>query len=67
MVFNYAKDELDIPIHLGHRVTEYFEDENQAGIVLDNGDRVGFILSFSQIAAKMTDWFLDYRRCCHRS
>jgi 2-polyprenyl-6-methoxyphenol hydroxylase-like FAD-dependent oxidoreductase len=40
IVFNYAKDELGIPIHLGQRVTEYFEDENQAGIVLEGGERV---------------------------
>jgi 2-polyprenyl-6-methoxyphenol hydroxylase-like FAD-dependent oxidoreductase len=40
VVFNYAKDELGIPIHLGHRVTEYFEDENEAGIVLDDGTKV---------------------------
>jgi 2-polyprenyl-6-methoxyphenol hydroxylase-like FAD-dependent oxidoreductase len=40
VVFNYAKDELGIPIHLGQRVTQYWEDENQAGIVLDNGKKV---------------------------
>ena len=42
IIFNYAKDELGIPIHLGQRVTEYFEDENQAGIVLESGERVSF-------------------------
>lgn len=41
VVFNYARDELEIPIHLGHRVTEYFEDDKHAGIVLDNGEKVG--------------------------
>lgn len=40
VVFNYAKDELGIPIHLGQRVTKYFEDENDAGIVLDSGEKV---------------------------
>lgn len=39
-VFNYAQDELGIPIHLGQRVTKYFEDDNEAGIILDNGERV---------------------------
>ncbi|KAJ5815202.1 hypothetical protein N7474_006979 [Penicillium riverlandense] len=40
VVFNYAKDELGIPIHLGQRVTKYFEDENQAGIELESGNKV---------------------------
>lgn len=43
VVFNYAKNELGIPIHLGQRVTKYFEDENQAGIILDSGERVRLI------------------------
>lgn len=37
MVFNYAKDELGIPIYLGSRVKRYFEDEEKAGIVLESG------------------------------
>jgi 2-polyprenyl-6-methoxyphenol hydroxylase-like FAD-dependent oxidoreductase len=40
VVFNYARDELGIPIHLGQRVMEYFEDGNQAGIVLESGIKV---------------------------
>lgn len=40
VVFNYAKDDLGIPIHLGSRVTQYFEDEEKAGIVLENGEKV---------------------------
>ena len=40
VVFNYAKDDLGIPIHLGQRVTEYFEDEEQAGIILESGTKV---------------------------
>ncbi len=40
VVFHYARDELGIPIHLGHRVQTYFEDEEQSGIVLDSGERV---------------------------
>ncbi|RFU25369.1 hypothetical protein B7463_g10971, partial [Scytalidium lignicola] len=40
IVFNYAKDELGIPIHLGCKVTEYFEDENGAGIRLQNGEEI---------------------------
>ncbi|CAL5874807.1 uncharacterized protein PFLUO_LOCUS9109 [Penicillium psychrofluorescens] len=40
VVFNHAKDDLGIPIHLGQRVTKYFEDETQAGIVFENGNKV---------------------------
>lgn len=41
IVFNHAKNDLGIPIHLGHRVTQYWEDEEQAGIILDDGTKVG--------------------------
>ncbi len=40
IVFEYARDELGIPIHLGHFVQEYFEDSDGAGIVLQGGERV---------------------------
>lgn len=40
VVFNYAKDELGIPIHLNSRVEQYFEDEDSAGIILGNGQKV---------------------------
>ena len=39
IVFNYAKDELGIPIHLGQPVEKYFEDDERAGIVLQNGEK----------------------------
>ncbi|KAI1101677.1 FAD/NAD(P)-binding domain-containing protein [Jackrogersella minutella] len=40
IVFDYAKDDLHIPIHLGRRIEEYFEDEKEAGIVLENGEKI---------------------------
>lgn len=40
IVFNYAKDDLGIPIHLGHRVERYWEDESGAGIVLEDGTKI---------------------------
>ncbi|CAK7222840.1 hypothetical protein SBRCBS47491_004999 [Sporothrix bragantina] len=40
IIFDYARDELGIPIHLGHFVEEYFEDDNQAGIVVKGGRKV---------------------------
>jgi hypothetical protein len=40
VVFDYAKDELGIPIHLDMRIEEYFEDDGKAEIILKNGKRV---------------------------
>ncbi|CEJ60939.1 Putative Related to maackiain detoxification protein 1 [Penicillium brasilianum] len=62
VVFNYAKDELGIPIHLGHRVTEYFENENQAGIVLDNGDRItaDVVIGADGVRSKARELVLGY-------
>ncbi|KAJ3578330.1 hypothetical protein NPX13_g2235 [Xylaria arbuscula] len=40
VVFSYAKDDLGIPIHLGNKITTYFEDEDKSGIVLESGERV---------------------------
>ena len=40
VVFKYAKDELGIPIHLGERIVQYFEDDDAAGIVLETGEKV---------------------------
>lgn len=40
IVFEYARDELGIPIHLGQRIVEYFEDGEKAGIVLQSGEKV---------------------------
>lgn len=42
IVFKYAKDELRIPIHLGKRIVQYFEEEDKAGIVLDDGKKVSY-------------------------
>lgn len=40
IIFDYARDELGIPIHLGHFVEEYFEDAGQAGIIVKGGRKV---------------------------
>lgn len=40
VVFEYARGELGIPIHLDRRIERYFEDEEEAGIILDDGERV---------------------------
>lgn len=39
-MFNYVKDELQIPIRLGYRIQKYFETETEAGIELDTGEKV---------------------------
>lgn len=39
IVFEYAK-ELGIPVHLDRRIEEYFEDDKEAGIILQNGEKV---------------------------
>ena len=41
--FEYARDELGIPIHLGKRIERYFEIETVAGITLENGEKVNFV------------------------
>lgn len=46
VVFNYAKDDLGIPIHLGHKIQTYFEDEKEAGIVLESGEKVSHSLDW---------------------
>lgn len=43
VVFNYAREDLGIPIHLGQRVLEYVEDDNSAGIILKDGRKVGHL------------------------
>ena len=40
MVFDYAREELGIPIRLNRKIDQYFEDSEQAGIILDNGERI---------------------------
>lgn len=40
IVFNYARDDVGIPIHLNRRIERYYEDEDEAGIILDDGERV---------------------------
>lgn len=40
IVFEYARGELGIPIHLGKRVVQYFEGGGKAGIELESGEKV---------------------------
>ena len=38
ILFNHAKDDLGIPIHLGQKVTGYFEEADHAGITIASTD-----------------------------
>lgn len=62
VVFDYARDELGIPIHLGQPVTEYFEDDDQAGIVLNNGDRIvaDVVVGADGVRSKARELVLGY-------
>ena len=42
IVFNHAKDDLQIPIHLNKRIGKYIEEKERAGIELENGEQVGY-------------------------
>ncbi|KAM7213773.1 6-hydroxynicotinate 3-monooxygenase [Rhypophila decipiens] len=62
VVFNYAREELGIPIHLGQAVEEYFEDENQAGIVLKSGEKVyaDIVIGADGVRSKARELVLGY-------
>ncbi|KAL1617751.1 hypothetical protein SLS56_010851 [Neofusicoccum ribis] len=62
VVFEYARDELGIPIHLGQRIVEYFEDKDRAGIVLAGGERVtaDVVLGADGVRSKARELVLGY-------
>ncbi|KAK6221456.1 hypothetical protein LQW54_001558 [Pestalotiopsis sp. IQ-011] len=62
IVFNYAKDQLGIPIHLGQKVVEYFETEDDAGIILGNGDKVicDCVIGADGVRSKARELVLGY-------
>lgn len=43
IVFNYARDVLKIPINLDRRIENYFENEQEAGIILSSGEKVSWL------------------------
>ncbi|KAH8171317.1 FAD binding domain-containing protein [Sarocladium implicatum] len=55
VIFNYARDELGIPIHLGQRVSEYFETETGAGIII--GD---VVIGADGVRSKARELVLGY-------
>lgn len=62
VVFNYARDELGIPIHLGQFVEQYLEDDGQAGIVLKSGERVyaDLVIGADGVRSKARELVLGY-------
>ncbi|KAH8600241.1 hypothetical protein B0O99DRAFT_564345 [Bisporella sp. PMI_857] len=62
VVFDYAQNELKIPIHLGQTVTEYFEDDQQAGIMLSSGEKVigDVVLGADGVRSKARELVLGY-------
>ncbi|KAJ5986679.1 hypothetical protein N7451_011044 [Penicillium sp. IBT 35674x] len=62
IIFKYVKDDLGIPIHLGHKAVEYFENENQAGIILENGIKVtaDLVIGADGVRSKARELVLGY-------
>ncbi|KAI0451370.1 hypothetical protein F5B21DRAFT_516774 [Xylaria acuta] len=62
VVFNYARDDLGIPIHLGNRISTYFEDENESGIVLETGTQISadVVIAADGVRSKARKTVLGY-------
>jgi hypothetical protein len=61
IVFNYAKS-LGVEINLGQRVEKYWEDEGEAGIVLEDGTRVAgdLVVASDGVRSKARTLVLGY-------
>lgn len=62
VVFDYAREELGIPIHLGQKVLAYFEEDGHAGIVLKTGERVvaDVVVGADGVRSKARELVLGY-------
>ncbi|KAF2202427.1 FAD/NAD(P)-binding domain-containing protein [Delitschia confertaspora ATCC 74209] len=64
VVFRYCKEELGVPIHLGKRVRNYFEDGERgvAGIKLDDGETVegDVVVGSDGVRSKARELVLGY-------
>lgn len=62
IVFNYVKDDLKIPIHLGCRINKYFETESEAGITLDSGEKISgdVVIGADGVRSKARQLVLGY-------
>lgn len=61
IVFNYAK-QIGVEINLGHRVEKYWENENAAGIVLEDGTKVegDLVIASDGVRSKARTLVLGY-------
>lgn len=62
ILFNYVKDDLGIPIHLGCRITKYLETESEAGITLDSGENktADVVIGADGVRSKARELVLGY-------
>ncbi|KAL1848896.1 hypothetical protein Daus18300_013455 [Diaporthe australafricana] len=62
VIFDYARDELGIPIRLGENVAEYFETDDKAGIVLKGGERIvaDVVVGADGVRSKARELVLGY-------
>jgi len=62
VLFNYARDELDIPFHLGMRIKKYFEEPDHAGIMLDSGEKItaDVVIGADGVRSKARELVLGY-------
>lgn len=62
VVFDYARDELGIPIRLGENVAEYFETDDKAGIILKGGERIvaDVVVGADGVRSKARELVLGY-------
>lgn len=62
IVFNYAKDDPGIPINLGNKIVGYFEDDDKAGIELENGKKVtgDVVIGSDGVRSKARELVLGY-------
>jgi 2-polyprenyl-6-methoxyphenol hydroxylase-like FAD-dependent oxidoreductase len=62
IIYHYAKDVLGIPIRLGCRVVEYFEDANGAGVIIEGGEKVtgDVVIGADGVRSKARELVLGY-------
>ncbi|PSK37287.1 hypothetical protein B9Z65_2029 [Elsinoe australis] len=62
VVFEYARTELGIPIHLGTRINKYFEEDDKAGIELESGEKriADVVIGSDGVRSKARELVLGY-------
>jgi 2-polyprenyl-6-methoxyphenol hydroxylase-like FAD-dependent oxidoreductase len=62
IVFNYVRDTLKIPIHLGRRISQYFETATLSGLILSSGERISadIVIGADGVRSKARELVLGY-------